>query len=78
MSSAKQPTEAALLRRIEGHRKRQERAETDEADAIVAGYPERTIAALRRVAAQQLWKRRKLTKQVDDMRAAALLTGGAP
>ena len=45
---------------------------------IVAGYPERTIAALRRVAAQQLWKRRKLTKQLDDMRAAALLTGGAP
>lgn len=64
------PTEADLLRRIEGHRKRQERAEADEADAIVDGYPERAITALRRVAAQQLWKRRKLTKQLDDLRAS--------
>lgn len=65
----KPPTEADLLRRIEGHRKRQEQAENDEAAAIAHGYEERTIAALRRVAAQQLWKRRKLTKQLADLRA---------
>ena len=64
-------TEADLVRRIEALRVKQERAEADEAEALVGGGDETQLNALQRRTTQLLWNRRKLQKQLNDLRARA-------
>ena len=60
--------EATLVRRIEDLRTRQDRAENDEVTAILDGANENQLRGIRRRANQALWNRRKLQKQLDDLR----------
>lgn len=62
-------TEADLLRRIARAQKKQDAAEDEEARIYGEGGPERAAATARRNATRALWTRRKLTKQLDDLRA---------
>lgn len=62
-------TEADLVRRIEALRVKQERAENDEVEAILGGANERQLAGIRRRANQALWNRRKLQKELNELRA---------
>ena len=64
-------TEADLVRRIEALRVKQERAENDEVEAMLGGANERQLAGIRRRANQALWTRRKLTKELNELRAGA-------
>lgn len=56
------------MRLIAQCERRQARAEEDEAAAMIDGNREAEMYG-RRIAAQQLWKRRKLTKELDALRA---------
>lgn len=61
-------TEAGLIARIEKLRLRQERAEAEEVECLRVGQLTAANANCRK-ATQALFNRRKLQKQLDDMRA---------